>query len=237
MGKAYERAYVYELRKRFVTIGKLIFESGLTSGSGGQISARILGTDKVMVKPTGFCLGRLKPEDMVIINMQGEKVEGRFEPTSEVPFHLGIYKKRENVNAIVHSHSPIATAFGIAGVELLPLWSEAPALVVSEGVPIAKWAFPGTQELAEEVVKALGDKYAVILEHHGVVAVGESLEAAYQTAKDVEWLAKIQLITMLIGKPKALGKDVIQKYREHAKKYGAGALSMLEVAYPPRRTP
>jgi len=122
----------------------------------------------------------------------------------------------------------LTTAFGIAGVELLPLWSEAPPLVAAEGVPIAKWAFPGTDDLGRSILQVLNEKHAVIMENHGCVALGESLEEAYQTAMDVEWLAKIQLISTLIGKTKPLDQKTIGMFQDLQRKFGAHPLCEIK---------
>lgn len=220
--------YIIHLRKRFVTVGKLIFRSGLTSGSGGQISARIPSTDLIMVKPTNFCMGRLQPEDMVIIDMEGHVVEGRYKPTSETPFHLHVYKNRKDVNAIAHTHSPYATGFGVAGVALEPIWVEAMACV--RGVPVVPYARGETRELGEAIIEYVKDGYAGLLQNHGVVALAPSLEEAYQTAKDVEWMAKIQFVASLVGKLTLMSKDEVEFWAKLV-----GPHPMAEITYPPRR--
>lgn len=182
-----------------------MWEEKLISGSGGQISARIPGTDMIMIKPSGFSLGSLKPEDMVIIDANGKKVEGKYSPSSEVPFHTALYRARSDIGAVVHAQSRFATAFGIANKELLPIWCE--AFTLARGVPVAPYRTGGTEALAKVVVETMGDKYAVILQNHGTVSVGPRLEDAYQTSKDVEWLAEIQFLSTMLGEPILLSES------------------------------
>lgn len=231
----YYEAYTCKLRERFVQIGKLVFDNGLTSGCGGQLSARIPGTEYLMVKPTGFCLGRLRPEDMLIVDFDGKIIEGNpsYRPTGEMPFHTALYRARKDIKAIVHAHPPIATAFGIAGVDLLPIWIEAFTLA-AEGVKIAEFAAGGTEELGPKVVEAFGkERWACILEWHGIVAGGDTLEAAYQTAKDVEWLAKMQMVATIVGKPRLVPEEA----REMARKWQRERHGhpMYELNWPPIR--
>lgn len=190
------------MRRTFVVVGRRMWEEQLISGSGGQISARIPSTDLIMIKPSGFSLGYLKPQDMVIIDLHGKKVHGKFNPSSEVPFHTALYRARSDIGAVVHAQSRFATAFGIANKELLPIWCE--SFTLARGVPIAPYRTGGTEDLAKVVVETMTDKYAIILQNHGTVSVGPRLEDAYQTAKDVEWLAQIQFFATMLGEPTLL---------------------------------
>jgi len=169
---------------------------------------KIPDTDWIMIKPTGFSLGYLRPSDIAIIDSDGKKVGGKHQPSSEVPFHVALYKARPDIAAVVHTHSRYATAFGIAGKDLLSIWNEGS---IARGVPVARYCTGGTNELAKVIVETMGDKYAVILQNHGVVTVGASLESAYQTALDVEWLAQMQFVATLVGEPKQLEHSEIEQ--------------------------
>jgi L-fuculose-phosphate aldolase len=194
-----------------------MWEEKLITGSGGQISARLPGTDLIMIKPSGFSLGHLKADDMVIINEHGRRIEGDYKPSSEVPFHTALYRARSDIGAVVHTQSRFATALGIANKELLPIWCE--ALTLARGVLIAPYRTGGSEELAKVVVETMGDKYAIILQNHGTVSVGPTLEDAFQTSKDVEWLAQIQFIATMSGEPKLLPESdrqhIVEAFRGH----------------------
>jgi L-fuculose-phosphate aldolase len=220
------RKQLKELRRTFVLVGRRIFEEKLTSGSGGQISARIPDSDLVMIKPSGFSMGYLKPADMVIIDLNGNKIRGKYKPSSEWPFHTALYKARPNIGAVVHAHPLYATAFGIAGKELLPIWCEAFALV--RGVPVVPYTRSATQQLANAIVQKMGDKYAVILQNHGIVAVGPRLEDAYQTARDVEWVAQMQFVATRFGEPKQLDPSEIERI---AQKFAGRPMGELKRTY------
>jgi len=212
-----------DLRERLAKVGRQILEAGLTYGTAGNISARIPNTDACLIKPSAFVMGELKPEDFIIVNINTrEVVSGKHKPSTETPFHTTIYKGRADVSGIVHTHSHYATLFGIAGVELVPIGMEisrTPAL--AEGVGVAKYAPPGTEELAVNVAEGLGDRCAVLLPHHGVTAIGKTIEEAYRIAKGVEDLAKLQFEVTCIGKPNPLPESAIRMMLERAKKQGA----------------
>jgi len=152
----------------------------------------------------------LKPEDFIVVDLEGNRLEGKLAPSLETPMHTAIYRTRSDVQAVVHSHAPVATAFGIAGTEIIPLQVEM-FLYIPNGVPIIPFEFPGSKELAEAVKKLIADFNAVILEHHGIITVGSSIEEACLLSRMVEECAKVQFIaTMLAGK-EAIGWETLKK--------------------------
>jgi len=212
-----------DLRERLAKVGKLTWDEGLVYGSAGNISARIPNTQTCLIKPSGFTMGELKPEDFIIVDIYTRKVvSGEHKPSIETPFHTLMYRVRADVGGVVHTHAHTATVFGIAGVELIPmgmLLYEVPEL--ANGVGIAKYAPPGTDELANNIAEGLGDKYAVLMPHHGMLAVGETIEEAFKIAKGVEDLAKLQMEVMQIGKPNPLPDYVLKSILGLKKRGGA----------------
>jgi L-ribulose-5-phosphate 4-epimerase len=203
---------IKDISDKIVKASKELYDHGLVRGTSGNISARIPGTDTFLIKPSGVYLGLLKPEKLVIVDLEGNKMRGELNVSVETPMHAAIYKVRKDVQAVVHTHAPTATAFGIAGTEILPLQIEM-FMLLPGGVPIVPFESPGSKALAEAVQKKIADYDAVILENHGIVTVGSTIEAACNLNEMVEEAAKIQFTTVMLA-----GKDAIN-WAELKKKF------------------
>ena len=136
-----------ELRQDIVEIGRIVWQKGWVAANDGNITVR-LDQDRVLCTPTGVCKGMMHPDDLIIVDMQGRKIEGRREGTTEIAMHLAIYNLRPDVKAVVHAHPPVATGFAAAGRPLnLALL---PEVIIGLGcVPLAGYGLPGTPELIE----------------------------------------------------------------------------------------
>ncbi|PUA32077.1 MAG: hypothetical protein B9J98_04280 [Candidatus Terraquivivens tikiterensis] len=208
-----------ELRRKLVALGKKAFEYGLLRGTWGNISAR-LNKDSMLITPSGFEKAALRPSDLLLMDLQGNVLRGRWKPSSEAPMHSLIYRAREDVKAVMHTHSYYATAMAVVGQEIPVLTSEF-ASAVGHRVPVTRYAVSGTWDLAEEVVRALGSGKAVLLRNHGVVAVGDSLEEAFQTALLVEDEARTFFLANSMGYAKPLGAEDVKELREaYLRNYG-----------------
>jgi L-fuculose-phosphate aldolase len=208
-------ADVDRLRERMTRVAHKLFLSGLIRSSEGNISCRITPTGNILIKPSGFEMGDLSPADFIVIDQRGHVIEGENRPSIETPMHLSIYKSRKDVGGVVHTHSTFASAFASSGVELLPIGIT--NLSILRGVPIAPYRLPGSRQLAIEVAKTLADKAAVLLENHGVLAVGRDIESAYRVASAVEESARLQLFSSLVGKPRRFSVREIQELLELGK--------------------
>jgi L-fuculose-phosphate aldolase len=155
-------------------------------------------------------MGALKPEDLAMVDLQGKQIQGELSLSIETPMHTTIYRTRDEVQGIVHSHAPTATAFGVAGIEIIPVLIEM-FLYIPKGVPLVPFEFPGTQELAEAVEKKIKDFDAVILENHGIVTVGPSIEDACNLNIIVEECAKTQFIATMLAGPDAITMEKIKE--------------------------
>jgi L-fuculose-phosphate aldolase len=204
---------IQDLRERLVKVGREIYAHGFVPGTVGNISARIPRTETILIKPSSVSMGALNTEDLAMVDLQGKQIQGELSLSIETPMHTAIYRTRDDVQGVVHSHAPIATAFGVAGIEILPILIEI-FHFIPNGVPIASFEFPGTQELAEVVKEKIKDFDAVILENHGIVTVGPSIEDACNLNIMVEECAKTQVIATLLA-----GSDAItmEKIREKFK--------------------
>jgi L-fuculose-phosphate aldolase len=201
---------IRDLSERMVKASKELYEHGLVRGTSGNISARIPSTDTFLIKPSGVYMGRLKPEELVLVDFEGKKIRGKRNVSAEMPMHVAIYRAREDVQAVVHTHAPTATAFGIAGTEILPLQIEM-FMLLPRGVPIVPFKLPGSKALAEAVQKKIAEYDAVILENHGIVTVGSTIEAACNLNEMVEEAAKIQFTTVMLAGTDALNWAELNK--------------------------
>ena len=205
---------IKDVSERMVKAGRELHNQGLVRGTSGNISARISGTDTFLIKPSGARMECLKADELVLVDLQGNRIRGESTVSMETPIHSVIYRTRKDVQAIVHTHAPTATAFGIAKTEILPLQIEV-FMLLSNGVPVVPFEQPGSEALALAVQKTIKDYDALILENHGIVTVGSTIEAACNLNEMVEEAAKIQLLATTLA-----GKDAINlaKLKEKFKK-------------------
>ncbi len=174
-------------------------EEGLLVGTAGNVSVR--EGDRVAVTGTGVVLGRCSPDDVTVVDLSGEVVEGRLVPTSELDLHLGLYRDLET-SAVVHTHAPWSTAIACVLDELPVLHYQ--QLSLGGPVRVAPYATFGTPELAAHVRAALEGRHAALLANHGSVAVGPDLEQAVQHALLLEWLAALHHRASALGTPRGL---------------------------------
>ncbi len=195
------------LRDRLLKVARELWEDGLVRGSAGNISAKIHGTKTCLIKPSGFRFRELQKDHFLLMNYETREVlKGTLKPSVETPFHTGIYKVRPDVGGVVHTHATTLVGFGAAGIPIVPVYMGA-----MMGVPIAGWHFPGTEELAEDAIKTLGDGNAVMIKHHGVITVGRTIERAASLNIMLEESAKAQLIAHLLGRCDTIPYDEIEK--------------------------
>jgi L-fuculose-phosphate aldolase len=204
---------IEDISQRIVNASKELYDHGLVKGTSGNISARILNTKTFLIKPSGVYMGFLKPEELVLVDFEGNKIRGKRNVSAETPMHAAIYRVRKDVQAVVHTHAPTATAFGIAGTEILPLQIEV-FMLLPQGVPIVPFKQPGSKALAEAVQKKIANYDAIMLENHGIVTVGSTIEAACNLNEMVEEAAKIQLAAVILaGKTPISWAELKKKFK------------------------
>ncbi len=209
-------------RRELVRFGKMLHESCLIASTEGNLSV-LLEDGRVLTTPTLLCKGMMRPSDMVTVDLCGRHMAGRRNASSEIGMHLMIYRNRPDVRAVVHAHPPTATGFAAAGLALdQPLL---PEVVVGLGsVPLARYATPGTPDLARSLEPYVGDFDAILMQNHGVVTYGPSLEAAYLKMEAVEQFAKIALVAHQLGGGRPLEEDEIRKLHALKHAYLSGGL-------------
>ena len=196
-------------REDIVRYGKCLYERGFIAATDGNISVR-LDAERLLVTPTCMCKGMMEPDDLVITDLDGRKIEGDRNVSSEVAMHVLIYRMRPEVHGIVHAHPPTATGFAAAHVALdEPLISE--VVLTIGAVPLAEYACPGTPGLSESLRPLIPNHKAILMANHGVVAYGDDLEQAFMHMETVEHFAKIALVARTLGQPKVIAPEEVQK--------------------------
>jgi L-fuculose-phosphate aldolase len=189
-------------------------DKGLVEGTAGNISVRLAGTDGnlMAITPSSMPYEYLIPDDMIIVDFNGKIIEGKHRPSTETPLHIAIYLARENVNAIVHAHPVYCSTAAVAGLDIPPILDEQ-VIYLGNCINTACHALPGSPELAQNVVSALGENNAVIMANHGALAVGINLQQAFANCEIMEKAARVFYYSKLLGKtnlipPVALEKEI-----------------------------
>lgn len=188
---------------------KKMWELGLVVGSAGNVSARS-GPGRIAITPTSVLYEHLREEEIVLVDLaSGQAVESSHAPSYELPMHLVIYRERPDVQAIVHTHAPFITTLSVVRRPLPPVIDE--MLIYFGGeVAVADYAFTGTEEVGQNVVRALGDRSGVILANHGNVCTGRTLEEAMHVAVTMEACAQVYVQALAIGQPVALAGPALE---------------------------
>jgi len=211
-----------QLRERLSVVGKELFEEGLTYGTAGNISARIPGTETCLIKPSGYRFCDLEPEHFLLVDINTmEVLEGAEKPSIETPFHTKLYQQWPDAGGVVHIHPKYSILLATLGKEIVMMGVDlydAPAL--AKGIPLSKFARPGSKELADNMVEAMKEHVACLMPHHGCTAIGKSIEEAATNAKVVEALAELNYKVLLIGEPRPLPRSMLDMLRETAKNMG-----------------
>jgi len=186
---------------------------GLVVPTTGNFSLRDKDTGYIFVTPHGIFREFLKPDDIVVLDINANKIEGKNKPSHETPVHLEVYKNREDVFGIAHTHSPYACCFAVLN-RAIPLIHIETFFSVGGDIPIVDFALPGSEELAKKSLEKLANRSAVLLENHGVLAIGSSLSHALLVAIMVEETAKIYHRSLQVGEPKELSDWQVNTLKE-----------------------
>ncbi len=195
-------------------------KNGLVTWTSGNVSMRDQATGLVAIKPSGVRYEDLRPEHMVILDLEGRRVEGDLKPSSDTASHLYIYRHRPDVNGVVHTHSPYATAFAAVG-QPIPVYLTAIADEFGGPIPCGGFALIGGEEIGRVVVESSGDSPAVLLKNHGVFTVGPTGEAAVKAAVMVEDVARTVYFALQLGRPQPIPDEAVRKLRtRYTTQYG-----------------
>ena len=207
----------WEIRREICRYGKMVYDKGFVAATDGNISMRMM-TNRLFITPSASCLGDLNVNELAYVDFNGHVLQSNCNPSSELPMHLEIYKKRPEINAIIHTHPAHSTAFTVAGESFeQPVL---PELILGIGdVPIAKYATPSTHESAVVISELIKNHDVIILDHHGVVTVGINLQEAFYKLERLEHAASTLLAAKQLGNINPLNPSDIKKLHEIKQKY------------------
>ena len=207
-----------QLRADIVEVGRRLYARGYTASNDGNISVRLDG-GRLLMTPKSLCKGFMEPSMMCITDLDGRKLAGERDPSSEMQMHLEVYRQRADVNAVVHAHPPIATAFAVAGI---PLDRAVLAEVVTTlgSIPIADYATPSTKALPDAVRKYIKAHDGMLLANHGALTVGSDVFSAYFKMETVEHFAHISFIARMLGGERLLPRDEVLRLQGLRGMYG-----------------
>jgi len=209
-----------DLREELQELHMELPRSNLVTWTAGNISVRDPGTGYVVIKPSGVRYEKLQPEHMVVVDLNGNIVEGELKPSSDTASHLYIYRHRPDVNGVVHTHSPYATAFAALG-RPIPVYLTAMADEFGGPIPCGGFALIGSEAIGQVVLEAIGDSPAVLLKNHGVFTVGRTAESAVKAAVMVEDVARTTWLALQIGQPDEIDpEDVAKLHYRYTHVYG-----------------
>ena len=192
----------------------------LVTWTGGNVSARDPETGLVVIKPSGVRYDDLQPEHHVVVDLEGNIVEGALKPSSDTASHLYIYRHRPDVNGVVHTHSAYATAFAALG-KPIPVYLTAIADEFGGPIPCAGFALIGGEEIGQQVVEHIGTSAAVLLKNHGVFTIGPTVTSAVKAAVMVEDVARSVWLALQIGQPDEIpAEDVAKLHDRYMNVYG-----------------
>lgn len=187
-------------------------QKGLVVGTAGNVSMRLEGTngrELLAITPNNRYYDSLGVDDILVVDFNGEKVEGELTTSIETMMHIGIYKERRKVNAVMHTHSMFASIFSVIDTELSPILDDQVTYLGGE-IKLAEYALAGSQELIENVLSALGPRNAVILANHGALCVGRDMREAFTNCEMLEKTAKIYICALGAGKINPLPAEALE---------------------------
>ena len=212
-----------DYKQLIVDSGLELVAKGLTVETWGNISARDPETGKIYLTPSAMSYHTITPDDIVVMDEDGNVLEGTRKPTIEWSMHTGVYKARKDINAIIHTHPLHSQVFGVLHMDIPVVIDEA-AQVFGGPVEVTNYALPGSEELAQETIRAIGEKgCACIIANHGAVCAGRDMKSAFKTCTVLEMTAEIYYKALAVGKPFIIDDADVAFMKDFAdNKYGQG---------------
>jgi L-fuculose-phosphate aldolase len=207
-----------QARADIVEVGRRLWERGYVASNDGNISVR-LDEQRLITTPKNVSKGFMTPDMMVITDLDGRKITGERDPSSELKMHLEVYRNRADARAVVHAHPPTATGFAVAGI---PLDRAVLAEVITTlgSIPIAEYATPSTEELPAAVRKYVKAHDGLLLANHGALALAGDVMSAYYRMETIEHFAKISLVARTLGREQLLSREEVERLQGLRGMYG-----------------
>lgn len=207
-----------EERQLVVEYGKKLIHSNLTKGTGGNLSIFNREKGLMCISPSGIDYFKINPEDVVVLDLDGNRVDGGKEPSSEFEMHRIFYANRNDINAIIHTHTMYSTTIACLNWSLPPVHYM--LALAGKDVRCAEYATYGTKQLAENAFIAMEDRNAVLLANHGLLVGAEDIANAFNTTEEVEYCAELYYRTKAIGQPVIIPEEEMELMLEKFKTYG-----------------
>lgn len=202
-----------ELKAEVLKSANALKENGLVSLTGGNVTGRDPETGYLVITPSGMPYEDLEPQDMVVVDIDGNVIEGKYKPSVDMAGLLYIFRHRPDIHGVIHTHSPYATSFAALG-EAIPCALTTLANEVGSDVPCAPYTRPGSETIGIQVVEHIGDSNACLLQGHGVIAVGTNVRHSLVAAVMCEDAAKVIYQARTMGEVKRLPQEEIEYCRE-----------------------
>ncbi|MBI4478091.1 MAG: class II aldolase/adducin family protein [Acidobacteria bacterium] len=214
-----------ELRADIVEVGRRLHAREYIASNDGNISVR-LDAERLLTTPRGVSKGFMTPDMLVVTDMNGRRISGDRDPSSEILMHLAVYENRPDVKAVVHAHPPVATGFAVAGI---PLDRAVLAEVITTlgSIPIADYGTPSTMELADAVRKYIRAHDGLLLANHGALTAAGDVMAAYYKMETIEHFARISLVARVLGGERLLSRQEVERLQGLRGAYGIAAPAQL----------
>lgn len=203
------------LRQEIIRVGKLMYDKGLIVATDGNISAR-LDTKRVLTTPSGLCKGYMKPEQLIVVDLDGRRVASSspanrdLKPTSEMPMHLEAYRQRSDIGAVVHAHPATTIALSIAGFDLAQCLL--PEVILTLGViPTTQYATPSSEENVRAIRELISGHDGIVLQRHGTLTVGRDPFDAFLKAESIEQVSRIAFMSQMLGASPVLPAHEVEK--------------------------
>lgn len=187
----------HKIRSMVCKAGKKIVATGLSAGTWGNVSARV-GRDMMLITPSAKDYSDTKPEDIVLVNIHTLEATGKLSPSSETPMHAAIYRKRPEINGIIHTHPQNGCTVAAAQKEIPPILDDM-AQLIGPTLRVAPHAYPGTDEMVGGVLEAINGRNACLLANHGAVCVGRTLDEAFTVTLILEKTCRSYIDSFAIG--------------------------------------
>lgn len=204
-------------RQQLLEMSRKAYDEALFAGTSGNLSMYDREEGLMLITPSSVPYETMKTEDLVLMKLDGEVVEGENRPSSEWRMHAAVYRNKDEVSAVLHTHSPYATSFAVNKQEIPVILIEMVPFL-GGSVPVAEFALPGTDAVGEAAVKALCERNACLMTNHGVLAVGATLEQAHIRAVYVEDAAKIYSLALSNGKTFEVPEESVRIMQNRSKK-------------------
>jgi L-ribulose-5-phosphate 4-epimerase len=209
-----------KLREELVVLHRELPKNNLVTWTSGNVSARDLQTGLVVIKPSGIRYEDLTPESMVVVDLEGKVVEGKYKPSSDTFAHIYIYVHRPDICGVVHTHSTFATAWAAVGKPIPPVLT---AICDEFGgpIPVGRYAKIGGDEIGQEIIRSIGSSPAILMKNHGVFTIGRTPESAVKAAVMVEDVARTVFYALQLGQPEEIpAEEVARAHRRYLEEYG-----------------